>query len=219
VSPEFLAGLKVAIKYLALIDAIIATIFFYKYKVGKGKYFLFAIWFIVITEFSFRIVYYHIIDEKYPVYFISNLHYLIIGSFYLLWYRSLITNVLKKKAILVMLLTYLLFFTVNSIFFESFFEIQNYSYPVLTIFIVSAIFMYFTEVLKTEKILKFERSVFFWFSIGILIFWIPYLPLWFTSMYFGFSGTTYTLSIFTLNLLMHLFFIIGVLWSKKKYNY
>lgn len=217
--PDFLIVLKRSIKYIALLSAIIATIFYPKYKHGNGKYFLFPIWFIVLTEFSFRFVYYTVLKEQHKVFFISNIHYLVMGSFYLLWYRSLLGSIKRKRIVLFLLIVFLLFFIIDSVFIESFFLSQNYTAIALSITVTIAIFLFFIEILQTEKILRFERTVYFWFSLGILIFWVPYIPLKFTSTYFNFEGATYTLSIFTLNFLMHLFFMIGVLWSKKKYNY
>ncbi len=215
----FLEGLKSSIKYIALASAIVGTIGYPKYAVGKGKYFLFALWFIAITEFSYRFVYYKILDGKHSIYFISNIHYLIIGSFYLLWYRSLIPSKRKRKIIVLFLICYLLFFVLNTLLWEPFLTVQTYTFVVAALFVITSIFFYFNEILQTEKILKFERSVYFWFTVGILIFWVPYIPLKLTSTYFEFKGALYSLSIFTLNFLMHLFFIIGVIWSQKKYNY
>ncbi len=218
-SEVLLIGLKSSIKYIALLSAIIATLGYRKYSMGKAKYFLFAIWFIALTEFSYKIVYYQILKEQHKVFFIANLHFLIIGSFYLLWFRFLIKDRKKRQAILFMFLTLMLFFIINSMFIEPFLEIQNYTFGVAAIFVILTILLFFIEILNTEKILQFERSVYFWFSLGILIFWAPFIPLWFTNEYFGFLGPTYVISIFVLNLLMHLFFIIGILWSKRKFNY
>ena len=137
----------------------------------------------------------------------------------MLWYRSLINNKVRKGIILVLVVTFWVFIVINSFFIESFWKIQTYTFAVAAIGVITSIILYFIEILNSDRILQFERSIYFWFSLGVLVFWVPYMPLKFTSTYFNFQGPVYVISITVLNYLMYLFFIIGLLWSKKKYNY
>lgn len=82
--------------------------------------------------------------------------------------------------------------------------------------------LYFFEILNSDKVENFKKSFFFWYVLGILIFHIPMLPLMASFNFFldlKSSFLVFDFILFLLNLLMHLCFIIGFIWSEKKYNY
>lgn len=212
--------LKISIKFVALLSAIIATLAYSKYAKGKAKYFLYSIWFIAITEFSYKIVYYRVLREEYPVFFIANIYSILQFSFYFLWYRYLVKSVRLKNIFLIFTLLFLLFAILNTLLFQNFvYTTQTYTYIIGTLFIILTICLYFVEVFNDDFILHFQRSVYFWFSLGVLLFFIPFLPFMIASEFFSYSGDLFSLVIFILNVVMHSCFVIGVLWSKKKYNY
>lgn len=212
-------SLTVSIRFIALLSAVIATLAYPKYAGGKARYFLFSIWLIAVTEFSYRLVYYHIIGEKYPVHFIANIYTLVQFLFYLFWYRYLIRSAKRKLLLLAFALLFVGFAIANTVLWQDFMFTQTYSYALGTVFTIIAISLYFMEVFNNDFILNFERSVYFWFSLGVLLFFIPFLPFMIASELFDYSGDTYDLVLVILNVVMHSCFIIGVLWSKKKYNY
>ncbi|RNL91713.1 hypothetical protein ED312_04125 [Sinomicrobium pectinilyticum] len=208
------------IKYIALLSAIIATITYPKYIKGRAKYFLYSIWLIAVTEFAYKFVYYKILDGKYPVFFIANIYSVLQFLFYFFWYRYLINALKLKRLLLIFALLFALFVIWNSIFLQDFvYTTQTYTYIVGTIFTIVSIYLYFVQVFNDDFILHFQRSVYFWFSLGILLFFIPFLPFMIASEFFNYEGSLFSLVIFILNVVMHSCFVIGVLWSKKKYNY
>lgn len=215
-----LETLTISIRYIALLSAIIATLAYSRYARGRAKYFLYSIWFTVITEFSYKIVYYQILRGEYPIHFIVNIYIIIQFLFYFFWYRYLIYTTRYRKWILIIAFLFIMFNILNTIFLQDFiYERQTYSYIIGTIFVIISICLYFVEVFKDDFILHFQRSVYFWFSLGILLFFIPFLPFMIASEFFNYGGDLYSLVIFILNVVMHSCFVIGVLWSKKKYNY
>lgn len=212
--------LTISIRYIALLSAIIATLAYPRYARGKAKYFLYSIWFTAITEFSYKVVYYQILKGEYPIHFIVNIYTIIQFIFYFFWYRYLIRTIKYKNWILYIALFFITFATINTIFFQDFiYERQTYTYITGVLFVIITICTYFLEVFKDDFILHFQRSVYFWFSLGILLFFIPFLPFMIASEFFHYGGDLYSLVIFILNVVMHSCFVIGVLWSKKKYNY
>lgn len=212
--------LTISIRYIALLSAIIATLAYGRYRQGKGRYFVYSIWFTAITEFSYKIVYYQVLDARYPIHFIVNTYTVIQFLFYFLWYRSLITSIAYRNRILFMATLFLAFDIYNTLGLQDFiYERQTYTYIIGTIFVIITIYLYFVEVFKDDFILHFQRSVYFWFSLGILLFFIPFLPFMIASEFFHYGGDLYSLVIFILNVVMHSCFITGVLWSRKRYNY
>ncbi len=210
------------IKYIALTSAIVNTIFFYKYAGGRAKYFLYSIWFIAITEFSYRFSSYIDFSEGInPGRIIPNIYTLLQFTFYLIWYRYLINNKTNKKLIFWFLVLFYLTFILVSLFFQGYNQIvQSYVYAVGMIFLVVGVILFFMEILSSEFTLNFGRSVYFWFSMGLLLFHIPWMPFMFIAEYLNFSRSlTYQSVLFGLNLIMHGCFIFGAIWSRKKYNF
>ena len=210
------------IKYIALTSAIANTIFYYKYAGGRAKYFLYSIWFIAITEFSYRFLYYNVFNEDISSSkIIANTYTLVQFSFYFLWYRYLIENKVNKKIMLWFLGLFYLAFAIISLFLQGYTEItQSYVYTIGMIFLVIGIILFFMEILSSEFTLNFGRSVYFWFSLGLLLFHIPFMPFMFIAEYLNFDESVpYALVIFILNLIMHGCFIFGAIWSRKKYNF
>jgi len=213
--------LKGSIKYIALASAIFSTLFFYKYSHGRAKYFLFSIWFIVITEFSYKFLFYKVFDQDIRIVkIVVNTYTVIQFSFYILWYRYLVKNPLKRRTLLWFFILFIIAFATISAFLQEFDKItQSYTYAIGVILLISTIVIYFMDVLSGEFILRFERSVMFWFSLGLLLFHVPFMPFQFIAEYYNFNSNIYIVILFGLNLIMHSCFVYGVLWSKKKYNY
>ncbi len=208
------------IKYLALLVAIVATLYYKKYSFGRARYFLFSLWLIALTELSRKIVY-DFYDGEIEIRFISNTYTILQFIFYLLWYRSLLTNKKRINFFLWALVFFICFSVANSIFMQNFYFVnQTYTYSVGVLLVCAVIFSFFVEFLRSERIIKFERSVYFWFSLGILLFHVPFLPFMFTAQIFDFQAFKfYGIVVKALNIIMHLCFLIGILWSQKKYNY
>lgn len=210
------------IKYIALASAIINSIFFYKYAGGRAKYFFYSIWFIAITEFSYRFFYYNVFNEDISSSkIVVNTYTLVQFSFYFLWYRFLMKNKTNKRLVLLFLGLFCTSFVLISLFLQGFTVItQSYVYTIGMIFLVISIILYFMEILASEFTLQFGRSVYFWFSLGLLLFHVPFMPFMFIAEYLKFNQSIpYAVVLFGLNLIMHTCFIFGVLWSKKKYNF
>lgn len=213
--------LLVYIKYIALISALINTIFFYKYSTGRAKYFLYSIWFIAITEFSYRPLYYFLDSNPNISKIIANTYTLLQFSFYFIWYRYLMKNKTNRRIMVWFMIMFYVSFILISLFSQGFTETtQSRVHVAGTIFLVVSIVLYLMEVLASEFTLNFGRSVYFWFSLGLLLFHVPFMPFYFIAEYLKFGKSdSYTMVIFGLNLIMHSCFIFGVLWSRKKYNF
>ena len=84
-------------------------------------------------------------------------------------------------------------------------------------FVVLTIMLYYTELLKSDAILNIKYSLFFWISIGALIFNIGILPVFVIGELIDWQGV-FKYIILGLNILLSLSFITGFLMSKKEYN-
>jgi hypothetical protein len=211
--------LRSYIIYLALLSGFIGLISLHKLPSNKAKFLVLLIWFSILIEF---VGYYFTEWTGLLNYYVYNFYMLVSFSAYILLLRSLFTKINNRISAILFLILFLISFFLNILYFK---EDINHSYTfsftigVLLILILSC--LYLIEVFNSDKILNFKKSVFFWYILGILIFHVPFVPFmlalnWFLIRH---DNSIFSLVIFILNFLAHSCFIIGFVWSEKKYNY
>ncbi|WP_431005115.1 hypothetical protein [Tenacibaculum sp. TC6] len=91
--------------------------------------------------------------------------------------------------------------------------------PVIGALQISVLLMLFLrEFLLSEEILNYKRSIYFWITTGLLLYYLGTLPLtvFFSFMKVGGSFVLVYKVQNALTILMHICFIIGGLWSWNK---
>lgn len=213
------ASLRFYIIYLALLSTLVGLRFYHKLPNNKAKFLLSIISFSFIVEFigKYFTAWTGLVNfSVYNFYMFASF-----TAYILLFYMIFVTFVFKRIALLFLALFYLFYFI-------NFFYLQyendtvftnSFAFGVLTILILSC--LYFVEVFSSEKILNFKKSIYFWFILGILLFHVPFLPFMLAIKWFLIKNdeSIFSLVLFILNLLMNSSFIIGFLWSEKRYNY
>lgn len=220
-----ISTIKNAIVFTELLAAVAATITYSKYRKTPAKHFLWLLWYIVITEtvahfalkYNFLI---HIDDEgvKYNLW-LTNLLYLIFFPTCFYIYHQMVESVRYKWCIKLFAILYLLISLVNWIFIQDF--IMSWSeLPFITgsMMLVVTIIFYFIELLRSEKIIVFHRTLLFWISVGLLLFHTGTLP--FSAQINGYALIPgihkLFLIIYILAITMYVLFTIGFIWSKKE---
>jgi hypothetical protein len=212
-------------KYIELLSAITASIYFYKYRNTSLKYFLYILWYITITEFlgSYAsennvLVFYdeNGIDYNHWLY---NLLYFIFFNVVLVMYMRSIKNSDQKNIIKYFILSYIIVSLVNWVFIQSFlFEMSELPYITGSIFLIISIIFYFIQLLKSEDTKIFHKNLLFWISIGLLLFHSGTIPL--SLEYNGYALIPgihkLFLIIYILSPLMYLIFTFGLIWSDKE---
>lgn len=98
------------------------------------------------------------------------------------------------------------------------------SFPIISILgaiiILSCAILYFIEILEGDRILKFYKSLNFYISSAILVWWLVRTPIIFFDIYFSredwdFVILRYHLYLFS-NIFMYLSFVIGMIWSRPE---
>lgn len=175
-------------------------------------------WFLVyslITEiFGTYFAYYTKINTA----VIYNTWNIICYLFYALFFSVIIKNKIKRKVIFFFTVTYLMYELVNILFFQNYLtDVYSYSTILIKIFLVITILMYFSELLKSDEILNVKESMFFWISLGVLIYSIGFIPVFVIGKLIDFQGMFRYITV-ALNLLVSLCFVTGFIVSKKEYN-
>lgn len=200
------------------ITAIIGTIYYYKYsKTSVLKYFLLLLYYFAFNEL-FAKIYSNHINLNNSVFF--NISQVFEFTFFLLLYKNSVTKLNNKKWISIFLLTYYISFIINC-FLENFvLDFYAIPYCIGSLFTSLSIILYFLEILNSDKIVELNKSLIFWISIGMFIFYIPSIPFWLIRRYY--ENFTYipTLfySIYFLGFFYNLMFIIGFIWSQKQHK-
>jgi hypothetical protein len=211
--------LRTYIIYLALLSGITGLFVLHKLPGNKAKSIVILIWFSVLTEI---VGYYFTQWTGLLNYYVYNAYMFVSFSAYILLIRSLLLKFNNKMSATLFLMLFIFSFFLNLLYFKEDMNksfIYSFAIGVLLVLILSC--LYLVEIFNSDKILKFKKSVFFWYILGILVFHVPFLPFMLAINWFLIKqdDSIFSLVLFILNLLSHSCFIIGFLWSEKKYNY
>lgn len=201
---------------MEILVALIATFMFYKYRHNQLRYFLLYVWGVVALELS---------GEFWPEIFhtsnlqLYNIFVILQFPLLILWYRSFLSSRKTRTISIWLIVIFLLFALINSWQYQSVAEeFQSFTFILGAVGLIVAIFMYFNEVLHTEKILIIQRGLLFWVSVGFLFFYASVIPIMIMGNVLDHSGSVYNVFLLILNIILHCSFIIGLLWGQKKYN-
>ncbi|RPD96023.1 hypothetical protein EGM88_11190 [Aureibaculum marinum] len=205
---------------------LVGTIFYFKYKNTSFKYILFVLWLIVLTEVlgyfyeELGIYYTDNNGDVYNLFLYNLLSFIIFPVYYLIYYRTL-KNTTYKKIIKFFIIIFITLCAINWLFFQNFFT-ENMLYPriIANLFLTISIIFYFVELLKSDKIINFQRSIPFWVSVGLLIYYTSTIPFTVVQNSYMFSSESATIKIFIMRSLlstaMYLIFTFGFIWSTKE---
>jgi len=217
--------IKNSVKYFELVAAITGTIYFSKYRYTVLKYFLFLLWYITITEFTARYASdYNVLgffNEKgrhYNYWFYNLLRIVTFSTLFFIYLKS-IRTIKYKKWIKTFIIIYLGMTFINWLFIQNFaFEMSETPKVIGSVFLIITILFYFIELLRSEKIIVFHKTLLFWISIGLLLFYTGIIP--FSLKVNGYALIPgihkLFLIIYILAIIMYSIFTFGFIWSKKE---
>ena len=181
------------------------------------KYFVFFICYVAINEL---VGLYIKLNEGINA-IIHNIYSLINFSFFFIIYMISLSNRFFRKLIISFFIFYIIIFIING-FFENYLnEYQRLPYIIGALFLIVTIFLYYIELLNSEKVLNAKKDLLFWISVGLLIYYVGNLPFRIMRNYYSelTDATILFLVSFSLTLIMNSCFIIGFIWSDKKQPY
>ena len=87
-----------------------------------------------------------------------------------------------------------------------------------SLFLIVIILFYFIELLKSEQMLIFHKSLLFWISVGLLIFYACTIPFSIKMNGYALIPGIHKLFliIYVSAIIMYLTFTFGFIWSKKE---
>ncbi|PID69626.1 MAG: hypothetical protein CSA39_01180 [Flavobacteriales bacterium] len=210
--------------YSEILAAILATVFYFKYKNTGFRYIIWVLWLIVLAEllglFHAELgLYYE--DEKgikYNSFIFNILYFLVYPMLFLIYYKSLSTSNYKKIIVLFFVL-FLIVSIINWVFIQDILTAWSKYPDVLgSLFLTICIIFYFIELLQSEKIIRFQRSVPFWINVGLLVYYTSTIPFTVVADSLKFGDATqrklYLIN-YVLSIAMYVIFSFGFIWSKR----
>ena len=202
-------SLILVLKLLEFCSATIATIMYKRFASRFTALFLIYLWFICLVETLSPIV------NEYG--FSRNALYTVFTFFefnvLLLMYLSITkVNFTKKLTKLFLLLTNLVL--LFEIFTQGINQWPSVTTVVGSILISIILILYLKEFLYSDKILNYSRSLYFWITLGSLVYYLGSIPFQAIINYLE-NRDLYFLQI-SLAIFAQSCVIIGFLWSKKE---
>ncbi len=182
--------------YFSEILAAISGLIYAKYQGDKAsRYFVFFLCITVVVEtygmlsinflnWSFLEAY---SNSKFIIsnLWVYNVYYVFNYAVYTFFFRSYLVNNLRRNLLLIITTIYFFSALVNLFYSDVLFESYSlYTTIFGTLLILLSVFLYFYEMIKSDKILKFYKNVAFYIAIGSIIFHVCTAPLFIFSKYF-----------------------------------
>ena len=198
---------------LELLAAIFATIFFKKYVRSNERYFLFFLWFTFIMDATGVIrVQLFSLESKllYSIFTVTGF------LFYFYWYYTILKSKIFKRVALLSATLFIVITIITHIFPEL--KGQGYAFVTASISLLVLTFFHFYQLLTGDEVLIVKYKLSFWISTALLLFYIGILPLMLLAEYIEINGMNYNIILLSLNVILYGCYIIGFIWTKKKYN-
>ncbi len=113
-----------------------------------------------------------------------NVYIVYAFSFLSLYFRSLLTSKILRKILKVLTGLYFIVSVSVFLFSEVFFsEFSKFSFFAGVLILLLSVFIYYYELLVTDRILNLKYNLSFYFSVGLIIFYVCLTPLALMSNY------------------------------------
>lgn len=222
------------ILFFEILAAVTGLVLFNKYKNTDAKYFIYFLVYIVIIVVVGRYSYLVLNDGIFNFldgtvlernYWWFTLTWDILApAFFGFYYSKILNNIVRKKilktSVIIFLVVSIIIILLNlNLYFTS----SMKSISVLgALIILECVFFYFMEILQSDKLLTFNKSLNFYISCAILIFWLIQTPLVFFEQYYRKLDMEYVnlrgfINLFVISF-MYITYTIGLIVSKPKYD-
>jgi hypothetical protein len=208
------------IRYFELLAGLTGIVCYYKNR--QSVWFLFSIF--LLCLFGFESLGHWYSTQKMYSYNTILYKWIVIPLLFLM-YHLCFYNSISKKYKPIIIISYCIFFTLALL--ENLFLAEKHYYSIsftLSYGCIAILFfslVYFYDLVKSDEILIFKKLMPFWFSLGLLIFYLGDFPdLFFVNYLANIRGTSLGIAfrwvfIFS-NYIMYLLFTIGFICSKPK---
>lgn len=142
----------------------------------------------------------------------------------LLFINGILSSKLSKRFLNYFIILFNIIYFSSSLYYayeENYILTYNSISSILGSFLVTgAVFLFFKDFINSDRILNFKKSLPFWISVGLLVYYLGSIPGTLTLnaiKHLKRANLTFIINITPfLSLIMYCIFIFGALWSQKK---
>lgn len=197
------------------IAALLAFICYKKYSHTYLRFFPWLLLYVFLTEIAAIFVLEHF-KSNVVIYNVYNI--ILFLYFYFVFYKNTASK-RDKKLILAAVSIFLVSSIVNLIFSSFYATPQLLAYITGACMLILCIILYFVEILYTSQKIQIDHDLLFWVSIGLLLFYVGYIPIKLSRHFFESARSAFMTLLVVhriLVLIMNGCFIIGFLWTRQK---
>ena len=143
--------------------------------------------------------------------------------FFLYFYYIFRCHIMKRghrKSITIGSCIFVIICLVNPFLQNFVIDPQLYSYISGSVMLIYCIILYFIEILGSSKILYIKEDLLFWISIGLLLFYVGYIPIKLTRYFFAVENVDIYMNLRRVHLILIIImygcFINGFIWMKRR---
>ena len=222
------------ILYFEILAAVTGLVLFKKYKNTAAKYFIYFLVYIVAMVILGRYTYFvrndgflgfldgTLIERNY--WWFTLFWDIAAPAFFGFYYSLILKNRVRKKilkmSVIIFIVVSIILILLNlNLYFTSLIK----TICVLgALIILQCVFFYFMEILQSDNLLSFNKSLNFYISCAILLLWLVQTPLVFFEQYYRKLDMEYVnlrglINLFVISF-MYITYTIGLIVSKPKYD-
>ncbi|SDW08487.1 hypothetical protein SAMN05444411_10142 [Lutibacter oricola] len=178
----------------------------------------FWLYFLVYSFLTELVASYFIHILKVRAYLLYNLWGIISTLFYLIFYSYILKKKIRKRFAFLLIMVFVVYTIIELLFYKKIqSDILVFNSIIGMLLTVLIILIYYIELLNSDSILTLQKSLFFWISLGVLIFNIGLIPVYVIGELIDWQGI-FNYIILILNIVMAGCFITGFTASKKEFN-
>lgn len=224
------------INILELFSALCGRNYIRKYRGDKATryfvYFLFFTFFVEVFGWLPKGIYYldtfSFLENTFlkQNYWLYNIYFIVSYVVYISYFQMKVRSIKFKKILnsisIFFFISSLLNLYMSDVYFNA---VASYTFIVGTIFVLISVAFYYFEILQSDLILTFHKSISFYISIGALVFHLAVTPLLIYSKYFKMSKSPefvelHRIILYSVNIFLYTCYIIGfIVCSRKNKSY
>src|SRR5690606_16260701 len=151
-----------------------------------------------------------------------NSYRMFIFPFYIYYYYLLMISIKKKQLVLYLLTLFIIVSLMDAVINRNDFISTNLAITRIVggLFILISSSIYLMEILKSNELLVFHKTLPFWITFGALIYYLTTIPIFIFKQYLNEfdSYSIYTTILYISNYFLYGFFIIGFILNAIEYN-
>jgi len=214
--------LKGSIQYFELSAALVGTLYYYKYRDTKLVYFLYLLWFTVLVEFTSYFLGFKLLTNSFWLY--NYIYHPVNFTVLLLLFSIFVKKIQYVQTIRTFVFLFLMVYFIYMMIEDYMSNLIMVPFIIGSIFIIVSISFYFIELLNSNKVLYVSKNLLFWASVGFLIYFAGKIPMRLIRNSTGYleeivSYDALSITGSLLSIIMNICFIIGFIWSERRYLY